>query len=155
MAWFDHSEFQLSPYERRIEKPWGWEVHWTPADLPYMGKLLHINADARLSLQVHDDKSESWLLVAGRCKVVWENRDGDLEETELAPGHGYTCALGQKHRLVGITDCEIIEVSTPERGTTWRLHDDFERPQRDAGAAFARARRAARQSRAGSKRRAS
>ena len=43
-------------------------------------------------------------------------------------GHGYTCALGQKHRLEGITDCDIIEVSTPEDGTTWRLQDDFDRP---------------------------
>ena len=128
MPWFDRSEFRMSPYERRIVKPWGWELHWTPADLPYMGKILHIHAGARLSLQVHDDKSESWLLIAGRCKVVWENPGGDLEETELVQGLGYTCALGQKHRLVGITDCEIIEVSTPERGTTWRLHDDFERP---------------------------
>ena len=128
MPWFDRSEFQMSPYERRIEKPWGWELHWTPRDLPYMGKLLHINAGARLSLQVHDAKSESWLLTNGRCKVVWETSEGALEETELEAGHGYTCSLGQKHRLVGITDCDIIEVSTPECGTTWRLQDDFERP---------------------------
>ena len=128
MPWFDRSEFQMAPYERRIEKPWGWELHWTPANLPYMGKLLHINAGARISLQVHDAKSESWLLVSGRCKAVWEDSAGELAETELEAGHGYTCSLGQKHRLVGITDCEIIEVSTPERGTTWRLEDDFERP---------------------------
>ena len=128
MPCFDRSQFDMSPYERRIEKPWGWELHWTPAELPYMGKLLHINADCRLSLQVHDGKSESWLLVSGRCKVIWENSDGNLEETELLSGYGYTCSLGQKHRLVGITDCEIIEVSTPECGTTWRLQDDFERP---------------------------
>jgi mannose-6-phosphate isomerase len=128
LPWFDRSEFQMSPYERRIEKPWGWELHWTPAHLPYMGKILHINAGARLSLQVHDAKSESWLLVAGRCKVVWENNEGELQETELLTGQGYTCSPGQQHRLVGITDCEVIEVSTPEQGTTWRLHDDFERP---------------------------
>jgi mannose-6-phosphate isomerase-like protein (cupin superfamily) len=128
LPWFDRTDFRMSPYERRIEKPWGWELHWTPADLPYMGKLLHINADARLSLQVHDAKSESWLLVSGRCKVVWENTDGELKETELTAGYGYTCSLGQQHRLVGITDCDIIEVSTPEQGTTWRLQDDFERP---------------------------
>jgi mannose-6-phosphate isomerase-like protein (cupin superfamily) len=128
LPWFDRSDFGMAPYERRIEKPWGWELHWTPANLPYMGKILHINGGCRMSLQVHDDKSESWLLLAGRCKVVWENIEGGLEETELVPGAGYTCATGQKHRLIGITDCEIIEVSTPERGTTWRLHDDFERP---------------------------
>jgi mannose-6-phosphate isomerase-like protein (cupin superfamily) len=128
LPWFDRSKFDLSPYMKRIEKPWGFELHWTQADLPYMGKVLHINAGARLSLQVHDSKSETWLLMAGRCKVAWENADGKLIETELEPGRGYTCNLGQKHRLEGITDCEIIEVSTPEEGTTWRLHDDFERP---------------------------
>ncbi len=113
---------------KRIEKPWGWELHWTPDHLPYMGKLLHINAGARLSLQLHDTKSESWLLLSGRCKVVLEDARGELVETELQMGHGYTCALGQKHRLIGITDCDVVEVSTPELGTTWRLHDDFERP---------------------------
>jgi mannose-6-phosphate isomerase-like protein (cupin superfamily) len=118
----------MTPYERRVVKPWGWELHWTPSDMPYMGKLLHINAGARLSLQVHDAKSESWLLASGRCKVVWEDSEGQLQETELQPGLGYTCSLGQKHRLAGITDCEVIEVSTPEAGTTWRLEDDFARP---------------------------
>ena len=91
MPWFDRNEFGMAPYERRIEKPWGWELHWTPADLPYMGKLLHINEGARLSLQVHDAKSESWLLTSGRCKVVWENSAGELVETELTQGQGYTC----------------------------------------------------------------
>ena len=28
----------------------------------------------------------------------------------------------------GITDADIIEASTPELGTTWRLEDDFARP---------------------------
>ena len=125
---FDRSSFRNEPHQRRIEKPWGWELHWTPADLPYMGKVLHLNAGARISLQLHDAKRESWLLLAGRAKVVWEDADGAMLETELEAGCGYTCALGQKHRLVGITDCDIVEVSTPEEGTTWRLDDDYARP---------------------------
>jgi mannose-6-phosphate isomerase-like protein (cupin superfamily) len=116
-----------TPYGVTIAKPWGWELHWTQADLPYVGKVIHINAGRRLSLQVHDAKRESWLLISGSAKVVWENAQGKLEETRLQPGLGYNCAPGQKHRLVGITDCEIVEVSTPEIGTTWRLEDDFGR----------------------------
>src|SRR5262245_53246652 len=108
---FDRSGFSQLPYSRRIDKPWGWELHWTPGDLPYSGKVLHIKAGARLSLQQHDEKRESWLLVSGRVKVVWESVTGELVETELQPGQGYMCALGQKHRLVGITDCDVIEVS--------------------------------------------
>jgi len=49
-------------------------------------------------------------------------------ETELQPGQGYSTQVGQKHRLIGITDTDIIEVSTPEAGTTWRLEDDYARP---------------------------
>jgi mannose-6-phosphate isomerase-like protein (cupin superfamily) len=124
--------FTNLPYVRRIEKPWGWELHWTPADLPYMGKVLHINAGARISLQLHDEKRESWLLMSGRVKVIWEDSRGVLVEAELRRGEGYTCALGQKHRLVGITDCDVIEVSTPEKGTTWRIEDDYDRPHETA-----------------------
>lgn len=125
---FDKSKFSTKPYVKKVDKPWGYELHWVPEGLPYMGKIEHINAGARLSLQIHDAKQESWFLMSGRAKIVWENAQGELMETELERGQGYTCALGQKHRLVGITDCDIIEVSTPEVGTTLRLEDDYKRP---------------------------
>lgn len=125
---FDPKNFATDPYVKRIEKPWGYELHWVPVDRPYMGKIEHVNAGCRLSLQLHDKKQESWLLMSGRAKVVWENEKGELIETELQSGQGYSIAIGQKHRLVGITDCDIIEVSTPEIGTTWRLEDDYARP---------------------------
>ncbi|OGH24199.1 MAG: hypothetical protein A3B47_04365 [Candidatus Levybacteria bacterium RIFCSPLOWO2_01_FULL_39_24] len=125
---FDPKNFSNSPYVKRVEKPWGYELHWVPEDKPYMGKLLHINAEARLSLQYHDQKTESWFIVKGQGKVIWDNDKGELVETELKPGVGYTSQIGQRHRLCGITDCDIIEVSTPEMGTTWRLEDDYKRP---------------------------
>jgi len=83
---------------------------------------------ARLSLQIHDQKQESWFLMAGEAKVIWENASGELTETILQKGVGYSTTVGQKHRLVGISDCDILEVSTQEVGTTWRLEDDYERP---------------------------
>ncbi len=125
---FDPSKFSNEPYAKRVEKPWGWELHWVSEDAPYMGKLLHINEGARLSLQTHDAKSESWFLISGEASVIWENSAGELIETKLQNGVGYTTKLGQKHRLKGLTDCDIIEVSTPEQGTTWRLEDDYSRP---------------------------
>lgn len=125
---YDPSNFSTDAYARRIDKPWGYEIHWVPADLPYMGKIIHIDAGKRLSLQIHDVKQESFTILSGRASVMWENDQGELIETELQPGVGYTVDIGQKHRLVGITDCDVIEVSTPELGTTWRLEDDFARP---------------------------
>lgn len=124
----DKSNFNNSSYVKKIDKPWGYELHWVPEDKPYIGKLLHINAGARLSLQYHDEKQESWWIVSGKGKVIWDNKQGELIETELEHGKGYTTQIGQRHRLVGITDCDIIEVSTPEKGTTYRLEDDYSRP---------------------------
>lgn len=119
---------ELAAYQRRIEKPWGYEIHWVPEGAPYMGKLLFIKEGARLSLQSHDTKQESWFLMSGRAAVVWENESGELVQTELMPGQGYSIPVGQKHRLVGITDTQVMEVSTPEAGNTFRHEDDYARP---------------------------
>ena len=116
------------PFAKKVEKPWGYELHFTPDNLPYMGKIHHIDSGKRLSLQIHDKKIESWYLKKGRAKIIWEDKNGKLIETEMEEGYGYSCQIGQKHRLVGITDCEIIEVSTPEIGNTIRLEDDYSRP---------------------------
>ena len=93
-----------------------------------MFKILCIDADKRISLQYHDKKKESWLLKSGRCKLIWQRqKGGELVETILDEGKVYTCEIGQQHRLAGITDCEIWEVSTPEIGTTVRVQDDWGR----------------------------
>ena len=122
------SKFKNAPYVKRVEKPWGYEIHWVAENKPYMGKLIHINKGARLSLQIHDKKLESWFLINGRAMVIWDNRQGELVEIELEKRKGYSLEIGQRHRLAGITDCDIVEVSTPEIGTTFRLEDDYKRP---------------------------
>ncbi len=120
-------KFNNEPYVRRVKKPWGWEIHWVPDDRPYMGKILHIKTGQRLSLQYHDKKLESWFLLSGRAKIIWDDESGELTEVELQPGVGYQTDIKQRHRLCGITDCDIVEISTPEIGTTYRLDDDYNR----------------------------
>lgn len=117
-----------NPYVKKVLKPWGYEIHWVPEGKPYMSKIIHINAGARLSLQTHDQKLESWLIINGNAKILWDNDQGKLIQTELIPEMGFSCEIGQRHRLIGISDCDIIEVSTPEIGTTSRLEDDYNRP---------------------------
>lgn len=125
---FDPSNFSTEPYVKRIEKPWGYELHWVREGAPYMGKIMHVNAGESMSLQVHDKKEESYFMMSGRAKLIWENNKGELIETEMASGYGYSTQVGQKHRIEGITDCDVIEASTPEKGTTWRLWDKYARP---------------------------
>jgi mannose-6-phosphate isomerase-like protein (cupin superfamily) len=125
---FDTAKFTTTPHIKRVEKPWGYELHWVPEGVPYMGKILHIDAGKRLSMQVHDEKQESYWLLDGECDLILENAQGELETVHLVKGQGYTTQVGQRHRHHAVTDCNIVEVSTPESGTTWRLEDDFARP---------------------------
>lgn len=125
---FDPKDFSNIPYVKRDEKPWGYELLFATDDLPYMSKLMHINQDARESLQMHDIKQETYVLIKGRASLLWENNQGEMITTELKQFVGYHTSIGQKHRLCSITDCDIMETSTPEIGTTWRLEDDYARP---------------------------
>ena len=125
---FDPSTFTTDSYVKRVEKPWGYELHWVPEGAPYMGKIMHIIAGECLSLQIHDQKQESWFMMAGRAAVEWEDNQGNIITTEMKPGMGYSTSVGQRHRIRGITDCDVIEASTPEKGTTWRLEDKYARP---------------------------
>lgn len=125
---FERSLFNVDKFAKRVEKPWGYELHLVPESAPYMLKIIHINAGARLSLQVHDVKVESWTLMSGEGMVQWENNQGEMIETVFEQGVGFSTAVGQRHRLCGITDCDIIEASLPEGSTTWRLEDDYNRP---------------------------
>ena len=124
----DKTKFTNSPYVKRVEKPWGYELHFAPNDLPYMGKIMHINAGKRLSLQIHDKKLETQVLISGQCNLIHDDSSGSLITTKMEENKGYTAMIGQKHRLQAVTDCDVFEVSTPEIGNTFRLEDDYARP---------------------------
>jgi mannose-6-phosphate isomerase-like protein (cupin superfamily) len=127
LASVDRSAFNTEGYIKHIPKPWGHELHFTPDNLPYMGKILHILAGAKLSLQVHDHKLETWYLLHGRVAMVLEDSDGHLSQIDMQRGLGYTTTTGQQHRLIGIDESDVLEVSTPEIGRTYRLSDDYHR----------------------------
>ncbi len=122
------TKFSNSPYAKKVPKPWGYELIFTTEDSPYTFKLMHIKAGKRQSLQVHDQKVETYYLASGKGGMLSENNKGELVMVEFEPDKGYTTQVGQKHRLLGITDCDILEGSTPESGNTYRLEDDYSRP---------------------------
>lgn len=106
----------------KVEKPWGWEIIFTPMDAPYSGKVLFIKKGARLSLQYHEEKSETLTLFSGQARLLIDDLWRDMDETV-----GYTIIPGQKHRVEAVEDSYLIEAGTPERGKTVRLEDDYQR----------------------------
>ena len=109
-----------------VPKPWGEELIWAHTDR-YVGKVIVINAGARLSLQRHLVKDESILVIAGRLRLTLEDESGEIRVEELGPGEHRHVPTGRIHRYEAIERTELVEVSTPELDDVIRLEDDFGR----------------------------
>jgi mannose-6-phosphate isomerase len=112
---------------KRVEKPWGHELWWAHTNL-YVGKLLHMKAGHRLSLQYHVKKDETVHLQSGELVLVIDEGAG-LVEKHLRPGESHRIVPGTVHRMVAVTDCDVLEVSTPEVDDVVRIEDSYGRAE--------------------------
>lgn len=111
---------------QRVDKPWGHEIWWAATDL-YVGKILHVRAGERLSLQYHERKDESCYLLSGRLLLVQGPSADDLTETEVGPGFAWRNAPGTVHTIEAVEDADVLEVSTPHLDDVVRLVDRYGR----------------------------
>jgi mannose-6-phosphate isomerase-like protein (cupin superfamily) len=110
----------------RVPKPWGHETIWAQSD-QYVGKILHINAGQELSVQYHNRKDETVHLLSGEI-VYRVKSDADLlEDVQLKVGESFRITPGTVHQMVALTDCDVLEVSTPELDDVVRLSDKYGR----------------------------
>lgn len=114
-------------YQEKVTKPWGWEIIFTPPELPYTGKIIFVRSGKRLSLQYHDQKQETLCLLEGKGTLWLENKKKQIKKFPMKPKTGYTINQDQKHRVEAITNCLVVEASTPQIGKTYRVEDDYRR----------------------------
>lgn len=108
-----------------VPKPWGHETIWAQTDR-YVGKILHINAGQELSVQYHNRKDETVYLLSG--EIVYRVKQGELlEDMQLKVGESFRISPGTIHQMVALTDCDVLEVSTPELDDVVRLSDKYGR----------------------------
>lgn len=115
---------------RHVPKPWGHETIWALTDR-YCGKILHINAGEALSVQYHERKDETVYLLAGEMRY-WVKPDGvegpaELEDVRLQVGDAFRITPGTVHYMQAVTDCDVLEASTPELDDVVRLQDRYGR----------------------------
>lgn len=110
---------------KTVPKPWGHETIWAHTDR-YVGKVLHIKAGHALSVQYHDRKDETVHLLDG--ELVYRVQMGDaLEDMRLRKGESFRITPGTVHQMEAVTDCDVLEVSTPELDDVVRLSDRYGR----------------------------
>ena len=110
----------------RVPKPWGHETIWAQSDR-YVGKILHINAGHELSVQYHNRKDETIHLLSGEMAYRVQGKDDLLDDVQLRIGESFRNTPGTIHQMVALTDCDVLEVSTPEPDDVVRLSDKYGR----------------------------
>jgi mannose-6-phosphate isomerase len=117
---------QAGELPRRVDKPWGHELWFALTDR-YAGKLLHVRAGQRLSVQYHDEKDETSYLLSGRLLLSRGPSADSMVTTELAAGAVWRNEPRQVHTIEALEDAVVVEVSTPELDDVVRLTDDYGR----------------------------
>lgn len=119
---------------RRVEKPWGYELIWAETDL-YVGKILHVNAGEALSVQMHEVKDETLHLLAGEIRLEVGASPEELVDVRLGAGESFRVTPRTVHRIVAVTDADVLEASTPHLDDVVRFQDRYGRaPGGAAGA---------------------
>ncbi len=108
-----------------VPKPWGHEVIWASTPL-YVGKILHVKAGQSLSVQYHVQKDETIHLLRG--EMIYRVGSGnDITEVSLRAGESFRNEPGTVHQMEAVTDCDILEASTPHLDDVVRLTDRYGR----------------------------
>ena len=112
---------------RRVPKPWGHETIWAANEL-YVGKILHINAGHRLSVQYHEQKDETVHLLTGELKYCVQLEGSETPtDMHLKTGESFRVTPGTIHYMEAVTDCDVLEASTPHLDDVIRLQDVYGR----------------------------
>ena len=91
---------------KTVFRPWGWYTCLADGE-GYLTKVICVSPKQKLSIQSHNHRSEHWVVLEGKAKVVLNGTDNYLEA-----GQSIDIPLQAKHSLQNPYDEElkIIEV---------------------------------------------
>jgi mannose-6-phosphate isomerase-like protein (cupin superfamily) len=105
-------------------RPWGRFEKFTE-NKPCTVKLIYVNANSRLSLQYHNNRSEFWKVIRGAAMVELDGRSAILTE-----GETISIPKKAKHRISALdSECVILEIAYGkfEENDIVRVEDDYNR----------------------------
>jgi mannose-6-phosphate isomerase-like protein (cupin superfamily) len=110
----------------KVDKPWGHELIWAHTER-YVGKILHVKKGHSLSLQYHNHKDETVMVLAGKMAFEFYREGETPEVVELGPRQPFHITPLLRHRMTALEDTDIVEVSTTELDDVVRLEDKYGR----------------------------
>lgn len=91
---------------KTVYRPWGFYTVIAQGQ-GFLTKIIHVNTGQKLSVQSHNYRSEHWVVLTGKAKVILEG-----QELILSPGHSVDIPVKAIHSLQNPFEdgLEIIEV---------------------------------------------
>jgi mannose-6-phosphate isomerase len=91
-------------------------------------KKLTLKKGKKGGLQYHHKKNECGYLVKGKLIIRHDRGDGKLIQKILTAGHCFHFPPGSVHQEEAMTNCEIIEASTPHFNDRVRVEKFYNLP---------------------------
>ena len=88
-------------------------------------KILKIKKGKKGGLQYHRKKDECGIIISGKLLVRYEDSKGKLNNKILKKGDSFHFPPGSVHQEEAITNCEMIEASTPHFNDRVRVEKKF------------------------------
>ena len=106
-----------------VEKPWGKEI-WFGLTDDYLGKVIFINLNGKVSRHLHKEKEETLFVYSGEVKVN-KNKTGRI----YSPGQRIHISPGMEHSFEALAGNRVVlfEVSTPHPEDSVRIKDFYGR----------------------------
>lgn len=121
-------------------RPWGKEILLALVPGAFSFKRLEMNAGHKGRVQYHHKKNEVGYLLSGTLIIrhdptgaADENGKGALVERVLEPGAVFHFPTGSVHQEEAVTDCVILEVSTPFFNDRVGMEDHYGLPVPEGG----------------------
>jgi mannose-6-phosphate isomerase-like protein (cupin superfamily) len=110
----------------KIEKPWGYEELLEQNEY-YVVKRLFMAKSQKCSLQYHEFKDETFIVLSGKLRFYYGEDKNNLNILDLNPGQHFHVPVKMIHRMEGIEDSLYLECSTNHLDDVVRVQDDYGR----------------------------
>ena len=107
------------------DRPWGSEDLLALVSKQFSVKRLKIKAGNKCGLQYHRFKDEVAIMISGQMLIRYDLGDKVLREKIVNAGDVVHFPPGLVHQEEAITDCEIIEASSPHFNDRVRVEESY------------------------------